>query len=66
MGINTDLYVHLYSDNDKSDEDDIKVLNSGINKYWIDHAFIHRNMYPNEKDFGVPKCRIKENVIQLI
>ena len=65
MGINTDLYVHLYSDNDKTDEDDIKVLNSGINKYWIDHAFIHRNMFPNEKDFGVPANRIKESYIQI-
>lgn len=65
MGINTDLYVHLYSDNDKSDEEDIKVLNSGINKYWIDHAFIHRNMFQGEKDFGVPSIRIKESHIQV-
>ena len=65
MGINTDLYVHLYSDNDKSDEEDIKVLNSGINKYWIDHAYIHRNMFQGEKDFGVPSIRIKESHIQV-
>ena len=65
MGINTDLYVHLYSDNDKSDEEDIKVLNSGINKYWIDHAYIHRNMFQGEKDFGVPAVRIKESHIQV-
>ena len=65
MGINTDLYVHLYSDNDKSDEEDIKILNSGINKYWIDHAFIHRNMFQGEKDFGVPSIRIKESHIQV-
>lgn len=65
MGINTDLYIHLYSDNDKSDKDDIKILNSGINQYWIDHAYIHRNMYPDEKDFGVPANRIKESYIQV-
>ena len=65
MGINTDLHVHLYSDNDKSDEEDIKVLNSGINKYWIDHAYIHRNMFQGEKDFGVPSIRIKESHIQV-
>ena len=65
MGINTDLCVHLYSDNDKSDEEDIKVLNSGINKYWIDHAYIHRNMFQGEKDFGVPAVRIKESHIQV-
>ena len=65
MGINTDLYIHLYSDNDKSDEEDIRVLNSGINKYWIDHAYIHRNMYQGEKDFGVPANRIKESHIQV-
>ena len=65
MGINTDLYIHLYSDNDKSDEEDMRVLNSGINKYWIDHAYIHRNMYQGEKDFGVPANRIKESHIQV-
>ena len=65
MGINTDLYVHLYSDNDKSDEENTKVLNSGINKYWIDHAYIHRNMFQGEKDFGVPVVRIKESHIQV-
>ena len=65
MGINTDLYIHLYSDNDKSDEEDIKVLNGGINKYWIDHAYIHRNMFQGEKDFGVPAVRIKESYIQV-
>ena len=65
MGINTDLYIHLYSDNDKSDEEDMRVLNSGINKYWIDHAYIHRNMYQGEKDFGVPANRINESHIQL-
>ena len=46
-------------------KDDIKILNSGINQYWIDHAYIHRNMYPDEKDFGVPANRIKESYIQV-
>ena len=43
----------------------MRVLNSGINKYWIDHAYIHRNMYQGEKDFGVPANRIKESHIQV-
>lgn len=65
MGVNTDLIIHLYSDNDKSDYENIKVLNNSINVCWIDHAFIHRNILENEKDFGVPKDRISESSIQI-
>lgn len=65
MGVNTDLVIHLYSDNDKSDYENIKVLNNSINGCWIDHAFIHRNKYEHEKDFGVPKVRILESSIQI-
>ena len=60
MGVNTDVILHLYSDNDKSDYENMKVINNALNKCWIDKAFIHRNTFENEKDFGVPKERIRE------
>ena len=53
-GINTGLNVHIYSDNDKSDKDHKKYLD--YNKHitnWIDSISIHRNLFPNEKDYGV-------------
>lgn len=65
MGVNTDVNVHIYSDADKTDADDIKVLNSGRNKVWIDHAVIHRNMFIGEKDFGVPKDHIIDQFITI-
>lgn len=58
QGVNTDLTVELYSDADKSDYSNMKVLSSGRNEIWIDHAVIHRNRYPGEKDYGVPPERI--------
>lgn len=65
MGVNTDLVIHLYSDNDKTDRENMKVLNDSLNSCWIDHAFIHRNIFDNEKDFGVPANRINEAYIQV-
>lgn len=58
QGVNTDLTVELYSDADKTDAENEKVLCSGRNKIWIDHVIIHRNQCPGEKDYGVPKDRI--------
>lgn len=65
MGVNTDIILHLYSDNDKSDYENMKVINNSLNNCWIDKAFIHRNIFDHEKDFGVPKDRIKESFIQV-
>ena len=65
MGVNTDLIIHIYSDNDKSDYENKKVILNPLNNCWIDKVFIHRNMYDHEKDFGVPKDRIRESKLQI-
>jgi hypothetical protein len=58
-GINTGLNLHIYSDNDKTDDDHRKYLfkNSSVS-YWLDHIDIHRNQFNNEKDYGIPTNRI--------
>ena len=65
MGVNTGIILHIYSDNDKSDYENMKVINNPLNNCWIDKAYIHRNTFEYEKDFGVPKERIKESYIQV-
>lgn len=60
MGVTTDVILHIYSDEDKSDADHLKSLKKGNLNLWLDRVFIHRNGYPNEKDFGVTPDRIKE------
>lgn len=58
--------VHLYPDNDASGSnkkmDEIKFKLQKLNL----PIFIHRNMYPNEKDFGVPLSNIQESVIRIL
>ena len=53
--------IHIYPDNDVSDREleylilrSIKLLSANI--------YIHRNGYNNEKDYGVPLSRIKDQV----
>lgn len=50
--------VHLYPDNDMQNYELNNVLNA-IGFLPTD-IYIHRNQYPNEKDFGVPANRISE------
>ena len=56
------LEVHLYPDNDKhgSDYKMRKIVNN-FDAMRIP-IYIHRNMSPNEKDFGVSPNRIKETI----
>lgn len=62
IGINTGLNVHLYADKDKSDEFHMNYLMRESEVYqWCDKIIIHRNRYPGEKDYGVPKERIKDS-----
>ena len=58
IGITTDINLHLYSDADKSDKDHLNMLKKSLYKIWIDNVYIHRNIYENEKDFGVSKDKI--------
>lgn len=64
IGVNTNINLHLYVDNDKSDYDVMKLLNSVKDStlLWIDKIFIHRNGMVNQKDVGVPKEFIIDTV----
>ena len=64
-GVNTDINLHIYSDNDKEDKDHLKLLNNPFYKTWINNIYIHRNMYKDQKDFGVSKDKINEYIYQL-
>lgn len=59
-GVTTDVILNIYSDNDKSDKDHAKLLNKAFYKTWIDEINIHRNIFNDEKDFGVPLERIND------
>lgn len=62
-GFTTGLNVHIYSDKDKSDDGYVKdVVNNPRIRPWINSLSIHRNFYPGEKDFGVPKDKINEKI----
>lgn len=64
-GVNTDINLHIYSDGDKSDQDHLRLLGKPFYENWLDHVFIHRNTYEDEKDFGVPLSHIHEYIYQL-
>ena len=64
-GVTTDINLHVYSDNDKTDKDHLSLLRKPFYQTWIDKVYIHRNVYANEKDFGVSKEKINEYVYQL-
>lgn len=54
------IIIHIYPDNDQSRE---TILDISDYLYPFGYRFyIHRNQYPGEKDFGVPKEKIQEVV----
>lgn len=57
---------HFYPDNDGPGSD--KVMKSMIPKLkpFGSPVYIHRNIYPNQKDFGVSPDKIKESIQQLL
>lgn len=59
------IELHLYPDNDKqgTDERIIGIINN-ISDPSIP-VYIHRNLYPDQKDFGVDKDHIHEAIYQL-
>jgi len=65
--LNTNLIVHLYSDNDKTNADHLKYLNKIRNSglVWIKKLIVHRNIYNGEKDYGVPKSNIDDSIFTL-
>lgn len=59
------IELHLYPDNDKVGSDNkMRYIVDEMNKINTP-VYIHRNLSPNEKDFGVSSDRIKESVYQL-
>lgn len=64
-GIVTHLNVHIYADRDKSDQDHWKLLHSNPLHSFIEHAYLHRNAVPGEKDYGVPMKQIKDTARKL-
>ena len=56
------LEVHLYPDNDQYGSDNnMNKIARDFNSLQIP-MYVHRNMSPNEKDFGVTPDRIKESI----
>lgn len=61
-GINTGLNLHIYSDADKPDREHQFQLRGQLYQVYLQNIYVHRNLSPNEKDFGVPKERIEERI----
>lgn len=59
--MNTGVHLHIYSDNDKRDLDHIRYLKNKDYTEWMDQIYIHRNLYPYEKDYGIPLSRIQDS-----
>lgn len=60
-GVTTNIQLHIYADNDKSDKEIVNSMKRNkFYQYWVDEVYIHRNIFEGEKDFGVPMSRIKE------
>ena len=57
------LEIHIYMDNDQSRSQIYDIGN--LLQYFNIPLFIHNNSYPNEKDYGLPKERIKDNIIKI-
>lgn len=56
---------HFYPDNDKQGSNNkIKKVVKYFEPLKIP-SYIHRNTYPGEKDFGVPKSRINESIMEM-
>lgn len=58
------LEIHIYADNDI--ERDKMIYISNLIKPFGFRFYLHRNIYPGEKDFGVPKNRIKETIERIL
>ena len=56
---------HFYPDNDKFGSNDRMNIVANIIAPTCSPIYIHRNLYPNEKDFGVSKEKIQESIYRL-
>jgi hypothetical protein len=58
--------IHIYADNDSAGSNEKMNKIANILKNLRIKLFIHRNLMPNEKDFGVSKDKIKEGITELL
>jgi len=59
----SNVIFHIYTDGDVKTES-IKFISNILKPLGIP-LYMHRNVFPGEKDFGVPKNRIKDQIIKL-
>ncbi len=64
-GITTDVILEYYADNDKTDDDIQKLIRTPVIQEWCDEIYVHRNLYPDKKDFGIPAFEIDERIRQM-
>lgn len=57
------IRLHLCPDGDVKDYDMYNIANY-IRPFMVE-TYMHRNVYPGEKDFGVPRSNIRESIIQI-
>jgi hypothetical protein len=68
ISVNKMFYIelHVYPDNDRSGRDEVIMdLIEFVRPYMIP-VYVHRNIFPGEKDFGVPLNKIHESIIKMI
>ena len=67
MGVNTGLNLHIYCDADKPDYVQKKqwLYKQPYLSEWVDHIYLHRNVFSKEKDYGVPLQRIVDSKTKL-
>lgn len=59
--------IHVYPDNDKFGSRDMMMeIKEFLRPYSTISLFIHRNLFPNEKDFGVPLNKIDERIEKIL
>lgn len=59
-GIASNIHLHIYADRDKTDSDHRAMLRRNDISAFLEHVTIHRNQFHYEKDYGVPRNRIKD------
>lgn len=64
-GICNDLTLHIYADRDKTDTEHRRILKKSPVTTFFDHVYLHRNMCPGEKDYGVPMESIRDQCRKL-
>ena len=58
--------IHIYPDNDESGSNKkMEYIANNLRKLNLP-IYIHRNLYPGEKDFGVPLNRIQESIVRIL